>query len=76
MLFAQLRDGCSAATRLGLVGPMAAAGVQARVAPRCEALLSAALAEAVPPEDAAAAAPMADALQAGHDCLFARLFQS
>ena len=76
LLFAQLRDGCSAATRLGLVGPMAAAALQARAAPRCEALLRAALAADVAPEDAAAASPLADALQCGHDALFARLFQS
>ena len=30
----------------------------------------------VAPEDAAAATPLADALQCGHDALFARLFQS
>jgi urease accessory protein len=75
-LFCALRDACSAATRLGIVGPMAAAALQARVAPRCEALLQGALAAAVQPEDAASAAPLADALQAGHDALFARLFQS
>ena len=76
LLFAQLRDACSAATRLGLLGPMAAAALQARAAPRCEALLQAALRDDVAPEDAAAAAPLADALQSGHDTLFARLFQS
>jgi hypothetical protein len=34
------------------------------------------LAADVAPEDAAAASPLADALQCGHDALFARLFQS
>jgi urease accessory protein UreF len=74
--FTALRDAASAATRLGIVGPMAAAALQARLAPRCEALLRDALAADVAPAEAAAAAPLLDTLQAGHDALFARLFQS
>jgi urease accessory protein UreF len=74
--FTALRDACSAATRLGIVGPMAGAALQARLAARCEALLRDALCADVAPAEAAAAAPLLDALQAGHDALFARLFQS
>jgi urease accessory protein UreF len=76
LLVSQLRDGCSAATRLGLVGPMAAAALQARAATRCESLLADALSRNISVHDAASAAPLADTLQAGHDALFARLFQS
>jgi urease accessory protein UreF len=74
--FTALRDASSAATRLGIVGPMAGAALQARLAARCEALLCDALCADVAPAEAAAAAPLLDALQAGHDALFARLFQS
>jgi len=72
-LFSQLRDACSAACRLGLVGPMAAAALQARLAPACEASLERA---PLSPDDAASAAPLADAVHLGHDALFSRLFQS
>lgn len=72
-----LRDGCAAATRLGLVGPLACAALQARLAEAGRGMLSRAWAEGVvAPEEAASAHPLADVLQAGADSLGARLFQS
>jgi len=72
-----LRDACAAATRLGLVGPMACAALQARLAQAGQRLLRQALEEGVvEPEEAASSHPLADVLQAGADSLGARLFQS
>jgi|APGre2960657444_1045066.scaffolds.fasta_scaffold03227_3 urease accessory protein len=75
-LFLLLRDACSAATRLGVLGPMAASAMQARCAARAEAMLAEAMAQDCDVENAAGGNPFADTLQAGHDALFARLFQS
>ena len=84
LLFTQLRDGCASACRLGVLGPMAAAQMQARVAMRLEAVLAEWQADvqldahddACLLATAAGAHPVADALQSGHDALFSRLFQS
>ena len=84
LLFTQLRDGCASACRLGVLGPMAAAHMQARVAARLEAVLGeweadvqhAGTDDAALLATAAGAHPLADALQSGHDALFSRLFQS
>jgi len=86
LLFLQLRDGCAAACRLGVLGPMAAAHLQARLAPVCEALIAEwTLAQTSSTDadydeallsSAGGAYPLGDALQSGHDALFTRLFQS
>jgi urease accessory protein len=84
LLFTQLRDGCASACRLGVLGPMAAAQMQASVAVKLEAVLAewAADVQLDAHDDAsllataAGAHPVADALQSGHDALFSRLFQS
>ena len=84
LLFTQLRDGCASACRLGVLGPMAAAQMQASVALKLEAVLAEWQADVqLDAHDdaclfatAAGAHPVADALQSGHDALFSRLFQS
>ena len=78
LLHATLRDAVSAATRLGVVGPMGAAGAHARAAAAGGRTLRSALRDGTAFDVASAAGcnPLADVLQAGHDALFARLFQS
>lgn len=75
-VFAILRDTISAATRLNVIGPMAACGVLHTLSRAAEEATAAAIAAAVPTSAAAASCPLVDLMQAGHDQLYARLFQS
>lgn len=73
-LFMALRGVTSAAVRLGVVGPHEAQRLQRRQG----ATLDAVLAECagLSPGDVATPSPLLDIMQATHDRLYARLFQS
>jgi urease accessory protein len=73
-LFINLRGSVSAAVRLGIVGPLVAQSIQHRLTSEGERL--AAIAMTIEPDDVAQPAPVADLLQACHDRLYSRLFQS
>ena len=73
-LFISLRGIISAAIRLGVVGPLDGQRIQARLAWFAEGLLPGALARQ--PPAAAQTAPILDLIQATHDRLYSRLFQS
>ena len=73
-LFHAVRGMLSAAVRLGVVGPLEAQELLARLAPEAEAALEATAALA--PEDAAGSTPLLDLLQGHQDRLYSRLFQS
>lgn len=73
-LFQAIRGMLSAAVRLGVVGPLEAQELLARLAPESDAALAATAGLA--PEDAASAAPLQDLLQGHQDRLYSRLFQS
>jgi len=72
-LFQHLRGLVSSAVRLGVVGPLAAQAMQARLAARGEEL-----AAREPPDvgDAATTAPLVDLVHAQHDRLYSRLFNT
>jgi len=72
-LFLQLRGIVSASVRLGLVGPLEAQGLQARLAVVAEA---AAQGEDAAAEDAAQTTPLIDLYQGHQDRLYSRLFRS
>ena len=74
LLYIAARGILSAAVRLGIVGPYAAQRLQFESHQEVEAVLArcASLRES----DLAQTAPVADLLQAGHDRLYSRLFQS
>jgi urease accessory protein len=74
LLFGTVRGVLSAAVRLGIVGGYEAQRLQHASAPWLEQL--AAECVHLPAEDAAQTAPLLDILQAGHDRLYSRLFQS
>jgi urease accessory protein len=73
-LYLVLRGLLSSAVRLGILGPYAAQRLQVESAPQIAAVLDrcAVLRDA----DIAQTAPILDLLQAGHDRLYSRLFQS
>ena len=73
-LFSAARDALSAATRLNVVGPLAAQRVLRGLSADLEAL--SAEAAALPACAAGAASPLAGLLQASHPQLCSRLFQS
>ena len=73
-LFSSARDALSAATRLNIVGPLAAQRVLRGLGAFLEAL--AGEAAALPAGAAGAASPLAGLLQASHPQLCSRLFQS
>jgi urease accessory protein len=73
-LFVNLRGGVSAAVRLGIIGPLAAGAMQARLAQK--AIEFAQAAARIAPDDVAQTSPVADLLQACHDRLYSRLFQT
>ena len=73
-LFINLRGGISAAVRLGIVGPMAGQAIQHQLATTGQKLAETAL--AILPEDVTQTAPVAELLQACHDRLYSRLFQT
>lgn len=69
------RDACSAAVRLGLLGPLRAVALQAKIlAYQTRHLLS--VYEALDPNNAATNAPLLDAAHAAHPVLEMRLFQT
>jgi urease accessory protein len=73
-LYATLRGLASAAVRLGIIGTYAAQRLQVDCAAELDVVLErcACLRDA----DIAQTAPILDLLQAGHDRLYSRLFQS
>ncbi|GBG78729.1 hypothetical protein CBR_g27954 [Chara braunii] len=73
-LFMTLRDILSAATRLNLVGPLEAAGLQHKLSKSAEKVL--AWAADRPISDVHQTAPLWDLMQGAHDELFAHLFRS
>jgi urease accessory protein len=72
-LFAALRGLTSSAVRLGIVGPMEAQSLQARLADGAGRL---ALACSADPDDTVQTSPMLDLIQGSQDRLYSRLFQS
>jgi urease accessory protein len=64
----------SAAVRLGAVGPTEAQAIHARLDPVLDAAL--ALAQLLSLDDVAQTSPIAELVQAGHDRLYTRLFQT
>ena len=73
-LFTQLRGWMSSAVRLGIVGPIEAQSIQARVAPQAEQTID--RCSALTLEDVAQTAPLLDLFQGAQDRLYSRLFQS
>jgi urease accessory protein len=73
-LHGQIRGLSSSAVRLGLVGPHEAQALQARMAGVLDQVVTACSHLAA--EDAAATAPRFELVQAQHDSLYSRLFQS
>jgi len=69
-LFLHLRALLSAAIRLGLVGPLEAQGIQARLGPA----LDAALDRTIGLDDMSTTAPLAELAHLHHDRLYSRLF--
>jgi urease accessory protein len=74
MLFGAARGVLSAAVRLGVVGGFEAQRLQSDCVPRLDDLAERCAALDV--DDLAQTAPLIDLLQAGHDRLYSRLFQS
>ena len=73
-LFVALRGLLSSAVRLGATGPLEAQGIQFEVSEFCEGVVRKSRACNV--EQLAQTAPMIEILQANHDRLYSRLFQS
>lgn len=73
-LFCTLRGVVSSAVRLGMIGPMEAQAVQARLAPHAERLAREAM--SLPVDDAAQTAPVLELISGSQDRLYSRLFQS
>jgi urease accessory protein len=67
-----VRDQISAAVRLGICGPMAAARIHRRVLPACAELVS----DSIPYDQASRWLPRWDIAQCDHDHLYTRLFQN
>ena len=73
-LYSSLRGLTSAAVRLGIVGTYAAQRLQVECAGELDLILE--RCEDLRDPDVAQTAPILDLLQAGHDRLYSRLFQS
>ncbi|ETN03298.1 hypothetical protein PPTG_16331 [Phytophthora nicotianae INRA-310] len=73
-LFMTTRDMLSAATRLNLVGPLEAAKLQFEMTPLLENVFQAKKNRVV--EDSYSSAPVLDLVQAMHDQLYTRIFNS
>ena len=73
-LYGVARGVLSAAVRLGLIGSYEAQRLQHACGPRLDDVLD--RCGAIGVEDVAQTAPVLDLLQAGHDRLYSRLFQS
>ncbi|KAF0693477.1 Aste57867_15574 [Aphanomyces stellatus] len=74
LLFMTLRDTLSAATRLNVVGPLESARLQTQLAPLAEDILQSK--KDRPVSDAYQSAPFLDLVQARHDQLYTRIFNS
>ena len=74
MLYGTARGVFSAAVRLGITGSYEAQRIQHEVGPWLDRLLKEC--QWLEPEDICQTAPVLDLLQAGHDRLYSRLFQS
>jgi urease accessory protein len=74
VMYTALRSAMSAAVRLGVVGPLRAQRLLLSAAGAADRALIET--RALGPQDARSAAPMLELAQAGHDRLYARLFQS
>ena len=74
MLYGTARGVLSAAVRLGITGSYEAQRIQHEVGPWLDRLLKEC--QWLEPEDICQTAPVLDLLQAGHDRLYSRLFQS
>ncbi|NUP05483.1 MAG: urease accessory protein UreF [Polyangiaceae bacterium] len=73
-LYSALRGVVAAAIRLGLVGPHDAQRIQQECAGELDRVMLACA--GLPPSEIAQTAPLVDLLQAAHDRLYCRLFQS
>jgi urease accessory protein len=73
-LFTQLRGWVGAAVRLGIVGPLEAQQIQARLAPEAEQVSR--RCSGLSLEEVAQIAPLIDIFQGAQDRLYSRLFQS
>ena len=73
-LFGAARGLVSAGVRLGLLGPLEAQGVLARLGPTAEAVQT--RFTSADPAEAASISPLLDLLQSHQDRLYSRLFQS
>ena len=74
MLYGTARGVLSAAVRLGITGSYEAQRIQHEVGPWLDQMLKEC--RRLEPEDICQTAPVLDLLQAGHDRLYSRLFQS
>ncbi|HUB25670.1 MAG TPA: urease accessory UreF family protein [Tepidisphaeraceae bacterium] len=74
LLYINVRGGISTAVRLGIIGAFAGQALQAQLAAAGAKWAEAAT--KIIPEDVAQAAPVAELLQACHDRLYSRLFQT
>jgi urease accessory protein len=73
-VFTQVRGWLSSAVRLGIVGPIEAQGLQARLAPEAERTVEGCAGVGL--EELAQTAPLIDLFQGTQDRLYSRLFQS
>ena len=73
-LYMTLRGLISSGVRLGIVGPLEAQAIQYRLGPHAEALANRGVDLEL--DSAAQTTPVIDLLQAAHDRLYSRLFQS
>lgn len=73
-LYQQVRGYCSAAVRVGIVGPLEAQALQHRMTPILDALLEECFNLGI--DDACQTSPLLDLWQGTHDRLYSRLFQS
>jgi urease accessory protein len=74
VLYGTARGVLSAAVRLGIVGSFEAQRLQSACGPRLEEIANRCASWSI--DDLAQTAPIVDLLQAGHDRLYSRLFQS
>lgn len=73
-VYLALRGFLSSAIRLGALGPTVAQRIQLRLAGHCQEVVHGTLRHGL--DEIAQTAPLSEILQAGHDRLYSRLFQS
>ena len=76
LMFVTARTALSSAVRLGIIGPMEAQAIQSRIGPAAKRWALNAYRSADPFESANQISPIVELLQASHDRLYSRLFQS